>query len=62
MADEPTPRAQWNVRVFFALLVFLFAAGLTVWGLVSNALEWKEAALPWIGAGLIKANDLLAGK
>lgn len=62
MADEPTPRAQWNVRIALAFLVFGFAIGLTVWGLASGALEWKDAALPWIGAGLIKANDLLSGK
>lgn len=48
MADEPSLRAKFNVSAILTLGMVSFAATLTCWGLAIDALEWKDAAIPWI--------------
>lgn len=43
MPDEPSPRAQWNVKVFINLGLLVAAGGLLVYGLLHDQLTVKEA-------------------
>jgi hypothetical protein len=43
MSDEPTPRAQWNVKVFINLGLLVAAGCLIAYGLVSEQITVKDA-------------------
>ena len=43
MADEPTPRAQWNVKVFVNLGLLVAAGALIAYGLIDGQLTAKDA-------------------
>lgn len=49
MADEPTPRAQWNVKVLVNLGMLALACWLIVHGVNTGALT-VEQALTHVGA------------
>lgn len=42
MADEPSPRAQWNVKVFINLGLLSAVAGLIIYGLATGQVTVKE--------------------
>jgi len=48
MADEPTPRAKFNISAFLVIGMVAFAATLTCWGIAVGELPWKDGAIPWI--------------
>lgn len=43
MADQPSARAQWNMRMFSNLLVLLIYCGLLMVGILHDSLTVKEA-------------------
>lgn len=43
MADEPSARAQWNVKVFINLAMLVGAAGIIAYGLAVGQLTVQEA-------------------
>lgn len=43
MADEPSPRAQWNVKIFINLGLLVAAGALIAYGLIEGQLNVKEA-------------------
>lgn len=48
MADEPTPRAQWNLMMFLNLGLLGAAIGVLVYGLVTKQMTAQEA-LGYVG-------------
>lgn len=42
MADEPSTRAQWNVKVFINLGLLSAVAGLVIYGLATGQVTVKE--------------------
>ena len=49
MADEPSARAQWNIKTLINLVMLLGASGLLAYGVTSGQMSVQEA-LSYIAA------------
>jgi hypothetical protein len=43
MADEPSPRAIWNVKVLLNFLLFFIYVGFLLAGVIKGALTYEQA-------------------